>query len=89
MVIRDPLSPRRVLERLWALDGEYETLKSGLEDPKVMLTALKQQADLLLDIARLGSARDEQDESDEHSDGETALHELRRLFHELGPVIAG
>ena len=45
----EKLTPRRrVTARLWELDAEYERLKETLEDPKLALAALKQQADLLV-----------------------------------------
>ncbi|GAB4150579.1 MAG: hypothetical protein Kow00107_01090 [Planctomycetota bacterium] len=78
----------RAVIRLWALDSEYEELKAGLDDPKVMLTALKQQADLLLDISKLDGDGYDGGASAEIGP-EEAVNELRAIFAKLGPVLAG
>lgn len=77
-----------VAERLWRLVDEYDRLKESLDDPKVLLTALKQQADLLVVIAKAGDANVEADEAQAEMSTERALNELKDIFTRLQPVLA-
>ncbi len=86
----EKLTPRRrVTARLWELDAEYERLKETLEDPKLALAALKQQADLLAQISRQAGEEEGRENGDEHeaADPETAVKELREIYRRLGPVL--
>lgn len=83
---RGDLQP--VAERLWRLVDEYDRLKESLDDPKVLLTALKQQADLLVLIAKAGDANVEADEAQAEMSTERALNELKDIFTRLQPVLA-
>ncbi len=83
---RGDLQP--VAERLWRLVDEYDRLKESLDDPKVLLTALKQQTDLLVLIAKAGDANVEADEAQTEMSTERALNELKDIFTRLQPVLA-
>ena len=75
-----------VSERLWRLVEEYDTLKGTLDDPKVLLTALKQQTDLLVVISRSATDADRAGDEEAIEPG-SALNELREIFRKLQPVL--
>ncbi|MDZ7815308.1 MAG: hypothetical protein U5N86_04655 [Planctomycetota bacterium] len=78
----------RVAARLWALDDEYEKLKRRIDDDKVMLAALKQQADLLVLITKHGAEDGENETHEPHLTPDQAAEELRELYSKLQPILA-
>ena len=78
----------RVASRLWALDDEYERLKRRIDDDKIMLSALKQQADLLVLISKHGADEGETETDEPQLTPEQAAEELRELYSKLQPILA-
>ena len=77
-----------VSDRLWEIDSEYETLKDNLDDTKLLLSALKQQSDLLSLISKLNIDDSKVlQETEPQVEPSVALQKLKELFAQLMPVL--
>ena len=77
----------KVKSRLWSLDDEYERLKPDISDHKILLAALKQQTDLLVQISRQGEHGENINEWEIEYDPKLAAQELKELFKKLEPLL--